>query len=347
MKKIVVIGLLFLLVMSCAKKVDKVEKSFYYWKSEDTAFNNKEAEIIDTLGVKKVYLKFFEVKFDETLGVIPFSKTKFNQYSWYKDTIQNELTIIPTVFIKNEVFIKSSRAQIDTLVNNVNHLVKKYFNERFENYPDLSEIQIDCDWTLKSKDNYFYFLKSFGEKVKLPISCTLRLYPYKYRTKMGIPPVEKVTLMCYNLIQPFKDKTKNSILDVKELEAYLSVDEKYPIHLDVALPLFSWGHLYQYDVFERFINLDKKQIESIAIKKDKLWYEVVKDTVIDRNYYRQGDRIKFENVDSKLLNETISLLKNRVAFDEKITVTLFHLDHKQLEKFNYETLSSYYTSFTQ
>ncbi|WP_445722842.1 hypothetical protein [Flavobacterium sp.] len=347
MKKIFYISFILLVFLSCTTKIEKVEKAFYYWKSDNSAFNENEEHVLDTLKVKKVYLKFFEVKYDETLGMIPFSKTKFNKYSWFDDSKKQELNVIPTVFIKNEVFIKGSKAQIDTLVNNVNHLVKKYFEERFEGYPNLTEIQIDCDWTLKSKENYFYFLESFGNKSKLPISCTLRLYPYKYRTKMGIPPVKKVTLMCYNLIQPFDDKNKNSILDTNELKSYLSVVDKYPVHLDVALPLFSWGHLYRYDTFKKFINLNKQELESMSIKKNKLWYDVVKDTVIKDFFYRKGDKIKFENIDSNLIHETISLLKKEVSFDKEITVTFFHLDDKQLEKFNYETITSYYISFSK
>ncbi|MBK7469002.1 MAG: hypothetical protein IPJ43_20660 [Saprospiraceae bacterium] len=55
-------------------------------------------------------------------------------------------------------------------------------------------------------------LKSISDK---EISATLRLYPYKYTDNMGVPPVDKVMLMCYNLLNPLENLKQNSILDLK------------------------------------------------------------------------------------------------------------------------------------
>lgn len=104
---------------------------------------------------------------------------------------------------------------------------------------EFGEIQIDCDWTLKTKVNYFAFLNALKKISHKTISCTLRLYPFKYPEIMGTPPVDKATLMCYNLTKPLESENKNSILDNNELRSYLKNTEKYPIHLDIALPLFS------------------------------------------------------------------------------------------------------------
>ncbi|WP_284652272.1 hypothetical protein [Flavobacterium terrisoli] len=350
MKKLFLLGLISCLFLSCEKehKIEKVERAFYYWKSSENWFNAKEMEMMDSLKIRKIYLKFFEVKHDETLGNIPISKNQFYDVSWYGERKKiDSVAIVPTVFIKNDVFIKSSRQEIDTLVSNVNHLVSKYYKDRFNRYPAFTEIQIDCDWTLKSKDNYFYFLKELTKLSKKELSCTLRLYPYKYRTKMGIPPVKRATLMCYNLIQPFADKTKNSILDNKELESYLNVDGQYPIHLDVALPIFSWAHHYQYDEFKSFVNISEDFIKAACERKSGLWFEIKKDTSFNDVYFRVGDKIKYENVTQNQVNDAISELKKKVKFDAKTTVTLFHLDSTITKKYNYETLTRFYTSFSK
>lgn len=349
MKKIALLGLLSAFLFSCNKdhKIEHIERAFYYWKSERDDFDSNEFKLLDTLQVKKLYVKFFEVKYDETMGNIPFSKTNVNKYKWYdNDQPKDSLQIIPTVFIKNEVFLKSSKSEIDTLASNVNHLVSKYFDDRFKNYIDYKEIQIDCDWTLISRDNYFYFLKQLQKLSSKELSCTLRLYPYKYRTKMGIPPVKKATLMCYNLIQPFKDNTKNSILDLDELDSYLTVDKKYPIHLDVALPLFSWAHHYQYDEFKGFVNLNELFLKEVCEQKSELWYEVKKDTSFGNLYFRIGDKIKYEDVSEKKIRNAIGKLKNKVKFDDKTTVTFFHLDSIISNKYSHETLTSFYNSFS-
>ena len=89
---------------------------------------------------------------------------------------------------------------------NVNDLAKKTFDFiaqiNSKNKISCQEIQIDCDWTKSTKDKYFYLLKKIKELSKKEISCTLRLYPYKYPEIMGVPPVDKAMLMCYNLIKP-------------------------------------------------------------------------------------------------------------------------------------------------
>lgn len=349
MKKMVLLGLLSAFLFSCknGNKIEHVERAFYYWKSDKDRMDAKEYELLDTLKVKKLYVKFFEVKYDETMGNIPISKTNLNEYGWYdNDKPKDSLLIIPTVFIKNDVFLKSSKAEIDTLASNVKHLVSRYFDRRFSNYVGYKEIQIDCDWTLKSKENYFYFLRQLAQVSKKELSCTLRLYPYKYRTKMGIPPVNRVTLMCYNLISPFSDNTKNSILDIDELASYLTVEEKYPIHLDVALPLFSWAHHYQYDEFKEFVNLDKNFLKEACEQKNEMWFEVKKDTSFNDFYFRVGDKIKYEDVSEKKIRNAIGKLKESGKFDATTTITFFHLDPIITNKYNYETLNSLYSSFS-
>ena len=205
---------MFLFSCKNETKIKNVERAFYYWKSDKYSFDEIEKEQLDSMKVNKLYVKFFEVKNDKTLGNIPFAKTSL-QYEKYeyedakrekKDIGFYKTKIIPTVFVKNDVFLNSSKPQIDTLASNVSFLIDKYYTERFVGFEKYNEIQIDCDWTIKSKEDYFYFLKQLSQKSSKEISCTLRLYPYKYRTKMGIPPVKKATLMCYNLIQPFAEK---------------------------------------------------------------------------------------------------------------------------------------------
>lgn len=348
MNKILFTSLICCLFFSCQKehKIEHVERSFYYWKSDDWSLNDGEKKCMDTLKATKLYVKFFEVKNDRTLGNIPIAKTRLNENAWFDSTKKININIIPTVFIKNEVFLNSKKAEIDTLASNINFLVAKYYKERFLNYPKCTEIQIDCDWTIKSRDNYFYFLKELSKVAKKDLSCTLRLYPYKYQTKMGIPPVKRATLMCYNLMPPFAYKNKNSILDSKELEAYLTVDKKYPIHLDVALPLFSWAYHYQYDEFKGFVKLNEAFLNEACTKKSEFWYEVKKDTSLADNYFRMGDKIKYEDVSEDKIKDAIRQLKAKVQFDKTATVTFFHLDSTIIKKYNYETLSRFYSSFS-
>ncbi len=342
MKKVALLGMVLLFFYACSNKVETVERSFYYWKSDGWSLSDNERASLDSVKASKLYVKFFEVDNSAELGNYPVSKSNF------RCSRNDSFEIVPTVYIRNEVFLKSDAKSLDSLALNVDFLINKRVKENYEDVPTISEFQMDCDWTLKSRDNYFYFLKKLKAVSKKQISCTLRLYPYKYYQKMGVPPVDRVTLMCYNLINPLENHTKNSILDITELKSYLTSKEKYPVHLDVALPLYSWMQVYQNNKFSEVIysNLDK--IKTVLKPIKPLWYEVTKDTVIDYDYYlRVGDKIKYEEITADKISEAIRIIKKDVPLDNSITVTLFHLNQEQLSNFTNEEITGFYTGFRE
>ena len=342
MKNVIFSGMAALLFLSCQHKIENVEKAFYYWKSYDGYFSDREDSIVKKLQVQKLYVKFFEVDNSNEMGNYPVSKTNLN-FSMPK----GNLHIIPTVYLKNKVFSQSSKGSLETLADNVHFLIEKYCKERFGKQPEVKEYQMDCDWTLKTKDNYFYFLKKLKSLSGKQISCTLRLYPYKYPDKMGVPPVDKVTLMCYNLINPLESSRKNSILDLEELKSYLPAKKKYPLHLDVALPVYSWLQVYQNNQFSKVVYTDIKAVKKILKPVKPLWYEITKDTVVEEMYLRIGDRVKLEELTAGTIRQAIRIIKKNVAFDKTTTVTLFHLDEQQLSNCSDEELSAFYSDFSQ
>lgn len=349
------LGLSIVLLFCCScKNTTQVERAFYYWKTDPYMLSEQEAKTITDQKIKKLYVKFFEVVPNEVFGSIPVSKSSFHLYLNYNaDSLTKQavdsLQIIPTVYIRNAVLTKATKGQLDTLADNIVFLVQKHYNEKsFHGSGDtLQEIQIDCDWTEKTKDNYFYLLKKIKTLSKKSISCTLRLYPYKYQTKMGVPPVDKVTLMCYNLISPLKEENKNSILDREELKLYLKGIDKYPLHLDIALPTFYWVQVYQNNQFVGLATPDSRYFFEFLAPTKPLWYEVTKDMEVGSFYLRPGDKVKVEEVDEQTLFQTIELLKEYVEFDEHTTVTLFHLDDKNIAKYSHETFTRFYTDFSK
>ncbi len=338
---LILIGV-FTQFISCTNhKVEQVERAFYFWKSSSYLSSN-ESKICDSLNIKKLYVKFFEVNFSEERGSFPESKTDW--WANYSSRDKFEV-IVPTVYLRNIVFLKSSKQEIDMLAENVNFLINKYAKEKFSDGILINEYQMDCDWTLKTKDNYFHFLEKLKAISGKQISCTLRLYPYKYPDKMGVPPVEKVTLMCYNLINPLENPDKNSILDLAELESYLKDVPKYPKHLDIALPVYSWAQVYHNERFSEVIYTNFNSIKGILNQEKTLWYSVSQDTFINNTYLRAGDKIKYEDINSTKIKEAITMLKKHIDFDNKTTITLFHLDEEQLNNFKNEELASFYTDF--
>jgi hypothetical protein len=340
---LVIPGLLLLLIMGCTGKSKEVERAIYYWKSNNYWLTDQEDTILQKTDIRKVYVKYFEVQAHPTLGNAPMSKSNLN-LNWF---VSRQIERVPVVFIENRVLKNISRGALDTLADNIVFLAKKYSAtyQSPNSWVEIQEMQIDCDWTPSTTENYFYLLKQIKTLSKLKISATLRLYPYAYPEKMGIPPVDKVMLMCYNLLPPLKHHDKNSILDLDELQAYLKRAKRYPIHIDIALPVFSWMHHYSNNQFKSLINKNPDAYHPVLAKTDALWSEVVTDSVIDQTYFRAGDRLKTEKIDIALLKKATQMIRKHVHTGNKITVSLFHLDEDQLNQYSHEELEAVFAAF--
>ena len=346
MKKNLIFVVILTLLFSCKNdnKVEHVERAFYYWKSGNSLSTYQEDKL-NANSVTKIYVKYFEVNYSETVGNFP--SDKLYSYGEMFQSVRN-VSIVPTIFVKNEIFKFNTEKDLDKLADDIVFLIDKRSKEKFEKIKVDNEIQIDCDWTKSTKDKYFYLLKKIKEKSKKQISCTLRLYPYKYQDIMGVPPVDKATLMCYNLVQPLTEKDKNSILDIKELKLYLNEKRSYPVHLDIALPVFSWSQLYQNNYFQKLVNISSVQLKTFAKEIKPMWFEVEKDTSLDwGNYYRIGDQIKCEEVSAETLQQAIALIKKNVELDKTTTITLFDLDDSTFNTYTDEELSNFYTAFSK
>jgi len=344
-----IISALFLFSCNIKHKVEHVERAFYYWKG-NSSISDQNKKQLKELRVQKLYLKLFEIDYNEARGNYPFEKNRIRRYE-LQDS--DSLKIVPTIFIKNGIFQYNDEKSLDQLADNIVFLIDKYSKEDYDTKIkifDYDEIQIDCDWTKSTKDKYFYLLKKVKEFSKKELSCTLRLYPYKYSEIMGVPPVDKVSLMCYNIVKPLSQKDKNSILDIEELKKYLNKEKSYPIHIDVALPVFYWTQLYQNNRFVKLLNLSTSEVKEFAKPTSHaLWYQVQKDTSFNygETYLKAGDQIKSEEISVQTINEAISIIKKYVDLDKSTTISLFDLDTSTFKQYTNEEISSFYGSFTK
>ena len=337
MKKIFCLLAVLAFAGCTSHRAERVERAFYFWKS-DSQISRAEDSLIQAAHVGKLYVKFFEVEPDSILGNQPTAKL---QLYYHNDSIN----IVPTVFIRNEVFRNADRKSLDVLADNVNFLLHKYARQGRFNGDSITEYQMDCDWTKSTRDNYFYFLKTLKQISKKKLSCTLRLYPFKYKKEMGVPPVDRVMLMCYSLNNPLDDQSLNSILDTRVLDSYLGGE--YPLPLDIALPTYSWMLVYQNDRFARLLRAEPSDFNQTLKPLRPMWFEATQDIVVDGFYVRRGDRIKYEMVSGKQLADAVARIKKRVRLDDQITVAFFHLDQTQFKLYKSEEINHLYTLFTE
>ncbi len=342
---------------SCEKE-RTVNRGMYYWKNNQNELNVNEAAFIADAQIQTCYVKFFEVAEDSVWDAAPVakSKLKFNysaiglsaEKRLQVDTCLQNVEIIPTVYIQNNVVLHLNKTALDTLAGNIIYLINKYWtdNRYTLNYSYFKCFQIDCDWTPKSRDNYFYLLTEIKKRASSTLlSCTLRLYPYAYQDIMGVPPVDRVMLMCYNLLEPLKEEDKNSILDLVELKAYLDLVDKYPLPMDIALPIFSYQFLYQNNQLEGLLTTPLSELQPYVHQIKPHWYEVNKDVIVGDKFLRGGDKIKVEDIDQKLLDDAIQLIADAVNLKDSITVSLFHLDKNTISAYDQESINRFYDSF--
>ncbi len=306
------------------------EITFYHWKNE-IHLSSAETDYLDSLAVKTLYLRFFDVDWNpDRQEPIPISVINISSSK------NLPATIIPTVFITNRTFLKIKNNEI---LNFSNKLLLKISTIQ-EGLPNVQipEIQIDCDWSGKSRENYFLFLNILKKKIhkeNKKLSVTIRLHQLKYPDKTGTPPVDRGVLMCYNVGDLQKWDTENSILDDKITSAYLKKNMTYPLPLDLALPAFCWGVLFRDGKMIKLLN----QLENSELSDQKFYttenknrYTVRQSTYLHGHYLYPNDQIRLESVSSATLKIVAKQLKYALPSNQR-SLIFYHLD--SLTQVNY------------
>lgn len=316
MKNLPFILLLFLIV-SCSKK-ENHPYTFYYWRTH-LKLNSAEKKVLNEASVPYLYTRFFDV--DKEAGKFQPVAVITKDKSFVTDK-----QIVPTVFVTNKTLLGISGEEIKFLAESIHHLVEKKAEEY--HLKISNEIQIDCDWTAGTRDDYFKFLKELKKVSRKEITCTLRLHQVKDKKQTGIPPVEKVYLMCYSTSSPLEKSDKNSILDVSVLKSYLSKIEDYPIKkIEVALPIYSWGIVTNHLEKHKLINaLSKKDLNHPDFRKiSENEAEVQKDGFYFGSYLNKGFTIKIEEISQDQLEDVIGFLEKKIPH---FTIIYYQLDSK-------------------
>ena len=338
---------LFMLLMtsymlqSCSGSDSKdvtINRSFYYWKSV-FKLSDFEKQRVDSLHINTIYLKFFDVDWNEnTHSPAPVAQVRIAQNEYLQ-----QKNIIPTVFITNQCIYKIDASQTDSTANNILRLVKNIMS--VNGLVNVKEIQLDCDWTENTKEKYFALLRTLVKTdTSILFSATIRLHQIKFSGKTGVPPVKKGLLMCYNMGNLKDPKTTNSILDSDELQKYIGTLSGYPLPLDVGLPIFEWSVLTRQN---NFIGLMQNlppgfYNKNIFTKKDN-FYTVLNDTILNGYSLKKNDVIRNEQSDYKEIMKTIALLKNKLSSKtEHINVSLYHLDSLTLSKYSLHEIENIY-----
>lgn len=308
----------FLIVFSCKENPENTV-SFYFWRTK-FALSSQEEKTLKDNKVTKLYVRYFDVALQNN---IPFPVKPIH---FEKKRIQQK--IIPTIFIKNEVFL-SEKTNVEELSSNVLKLINQI---NVANAIPNSEIQIDCDWSLGSREKYMQFLKILKKKYGKTISATIRLHQIKYFEKTKIPPVDYGVLMLYN-IGSVNAKGEKAIYDKKIALQYLPYLKKYPLKIKTALPIFSWlVHTRKGQVVEI---ISKKNINDyqnkINFDTDYPKHVVTESGIAFGGFYKKDD-ILFEETISPDDIEEMKTLIHKYSKHTQNEFIYYDLDQKNLNK---------------
>lgn len=275
--------------------------------------------------VTKLYIRYFDIgQHPQTKEPIPLSPIRF------QDAV-TKFEIVPVVFIQNKVMLSPS-LDVEDLAQKTVRLIEEISTK---NKITSQEIQIDCDWTLKSKDNYLKFIESVKKLSGKRLSATIRLHQVKYFKKTKIPNVDSGVLMYYNMGSIAPDSL-NSIYDQKIAERYLKSLKKYPMHLDFALPIYSWGiHIRN----QKVIGLRSK-MNVAELKRDPnfqqlsgIFFKAKKSNYKNGVFYEENDLLKMEVITAEDLKQMAEELGENTAQQPK-EIIFYDLDEFNLK--NYE-----------
>ena len=324
--------LLVFLLAACTHPKN-VSTSFYYWK---TVYQNTptQTSYLQRCHVRKLYVRMMDVDF--TTGNLPSPVSPIVFKSRLPDTIE----IVPVVFIVNDIFRKMDTAQIKTLAHDVIPYVDTKIKESGKK--GYGELQIDCDWTATTRDNYFFLLKEVTQithQKRRSLSVTLRLHQLKNQKTSGIPPADRVMLMCYNMGNLRKYGDQNSILELSELKKYLGGNlSTYPIPSDIGLPLFSWAVAFRN---QQYIGISKKLNLALLTNKNQFKFignNLYKATVDLPEYgLLNDDEVRWESVSENNLNQTAQYISSFIKTDS-LNVIYFHLDNDLINTYTYANL---------
>jgi hypothetical protein len=378
MKNFIIILLFVLLNSSTSDIKHEVVRSFCYWKT-NLNFQTEDDSLYKDMKVEHLYLRFFDVDWNpyakESLPVATIGTIQLNN---------SNPEITPSIFITNEAVLHSNQKQLDSLAVRIAKRVRQigviinedkaehkaysivypkeyYTNRDYKpmNYDsvksieaaklkvDFKEILIDCDWTQKSQNNYFYLLKQIKKGFPTAqVSATIRLWQYKYAEKAGTPPVDKGLLMCYNVTKPDDFNTKNSIGTSEELAQYITHD-KYKLKLDIALPLYSWAVIFRGNQFKGILSdYDSLRKDTLRLKKvSDTKYVLQDDILVGQTYLRNGDEIRIEKISEEEIEKIISIVKNKIPIDNQTKITFFSFDKKYINDYGTQKISRYYAHF--
>jgi len=333
-KPLVLAAMLLVVLAGCRHKnpnntLYSGENSVYFWRTWYST-NDYEQQFLTDNHIQTMYIRFFDVEpspgWNEQDKCVPVATISFP-----RDETFGNFHIVPVVFITPEAIVEYESF--------TDHLAHRIYAMCKRNNITINEVQFDCDWTTSTREAYFQFLvdvrtalKTYFEK-DIKVSSTIRLH----QLAQTPPDVDYGVLMCYNTGDFKNFKTKNAILDIKDVQPYAKYLKQYKLPLKLALPDYSWD--VEFDASKKFVRLNRSPYERYDTAQLKNLggglYEITSEDIPDKAV----KYVRHEEVSAETILQVKSLVEKNYG---KMPVVLYHLDSVQLSKYNNDEIKAFF-----
>lgn len=335
---------------ACGRQGDAVpdpQPAAYFWRTT-LRLDSTERAFLREHHVTKLYTRFFDV-------VMRDGKPMPNATLRFVDSLPGRVQIIPVIFIMENCVRNGLDDYAEPLVTRVLQMCET------NDVPPPTELQIDCDWTLKSKDAFFRFLRRVRETASrhgMRLSATIRLH----QLAMEAPPVDYGVLMVYNTGNANRPGSRNPILDYRDVQPYLKHVARYPLPLCAAYPTFGWQLLYDRNGFKAILhdeNLNDSTLyqplpanalaQSLpGVPSHATWLVVasrdlpeLSDDAETATWLAPGDTVHTWTVaPDDLLRVSRALQHERSSINRQVVI--YSLDTKNINRYNTEDYETFY-----
>lgn len=313
-----------------------VMPAFYHWKTSLPA-----GRIDRPINARRIYVRAFDIDWDEQRqDAVPLAVVEGSRHA---GLLAQD---VPVIFITHRTFLSLDSQQINQLaVRTIDKL-----QTLWPMWPP-AELQFDCDWTPKSRDAYFSFLRHIRQHIgpSVVLSATIRLHQYRQPEQTGLPPVDRGMLMYYNMGEVGQWEESNSILNNATGRQYLHAARAYPLPLDLALPLFGWAVVFRDGKLSRLITEADEANLSTSSGFRRLGAHRYERTTAGywKGYYLYpGDQLRLEQVTAPELLSAARDLRQAVNTDS-FHLTFFHLDSTLTNRLGGEFLQTLVKTLAQ
>ena len=214
----------------------------YYWSTTFRIDSTKQA-FINEHRITRLYVRYFDVVMNEQQEPQPNATIRF------ETAMPDSVDIIPTIFITPDCMMQPAGDLADKILKRILQM-----NETHD-IMNVHEIQMDCDWTPKSRQHYFNFLADLREKAKvngLRLSTTIRLHQLSQKA----PPADRGVLMMYNTGDHTDIHCERPILDTEAAMPYIRHLSSYDLPLATAYPLYRWNIVFRNNRYVGILHFD-------------------------------------------------------------------------------------------